>query len=159
MRSPRALWVRTAFLTLLGLAMLTPATPATAAGVPNASLSCGTGWVRTTAPYVYAQQDAPGASGIFWAPQLYQHDGRSWHPVATANWFISPVQSSDFNPGSTGGFAGPGWYPYGTINGQLTQTFTWTVPSGYWYAIRNWVYDGSYSNAFAGPIGSQVCRA
>ena len=147
-----------ALVTVL-LPLLAP--PATAAGVPYASLSCGSGWVQTTAPHVLAQQGARGAAGpdAFWIAELWGWTGSTWVHVQWSQWWLSPVRTTDFNPGALTGYAGPSWYPYGVVNGSWTQSVWFRVAPGYHYAIRNWVHDGSWSSAWAATAVGFSCRA
>lgn len=153
---------RALLVAVVSVGLLPWATPAaSAAGIPYATLTCGQGWVQTTAPYVLAQQGARGSDGpdAVWFPELFGHNGQSWVRMETGRPWVSSVATSDFNLGSTVGYAGPSWYPYGVVNGTRTTAVYWSVAPGYHYAIRNAVHDGSWSMQFA-STGSQLsCRA
>lgn len=146
---------------VLGLADPAGATPSFS---HNGQLSCGYGQVVTSGPSVTANQGTAQNPNIWWIAELIRWDGSRWVHAQWSSWFVDTVESdSGFSLGSTWGYAGGAWFRYGEMNsvgfgGYSSLRFD--VPSGGYYAIRNFVYDGTYSSAIAvSSTGGTWCRA
>lgn len=135
---------------VLAGAAVTPR-PAAALSAPTSILHCVPGVVIGSAPTVAAQQWSSGPD-VQWQAELWIYTSEGWQLHLQSDFRTAEVMNTDFNPGGTGGVAGPSWWS--PLNQGFYTYVYFTPPSGYWYAIKNVVWEaGTSSAAWATLIG------
>jgi hypothetical protein len=134
--------------------------PAAATTEPTALLTCSAGRVTTSMPSVQASQQYQPR----YYAELFRYTSAGWQHVSWSRMWVTQTYSNDANPGSTWGYAGPRWYPYGVVNGAWATSLYFNVTPGYYYAIKNWTSDSNWqfdnwATAWASRSGVTYCRA
>jgi hypothetical protein len=147
-----------------GANVVLSAQPSQALSSPNALLSCSAGYVSTSAPTVYGEQQR---WAFRWEPVLYRYvPGTGWRLVVAGPLLWATPAGSDFSVGTSYGWAGPTWY--GSSGAAYTR-YTWRVTPGYYYAILNYTTDtnpqfntgwvSAYATTGYYGTGATSCRA